>query len=128
MAIDFDRTLQVHVQAVQLRARRAELIAGNLANADTPNYLARDLDFGAAMATAQGRGQLATSAEGHLASGRRADGVALYREPTQRSIDGNTVEPEREKALFSQNAVAYTASLRLLGNRVQSLLNAIRGE
>lgn len=129
MAIGFERALNVHAQALELRSRRAEILAANLANADTPNYQARDIDFKAALASLQGRGEaLKATHAAHLQARRAASGELLYRTPTQMAIDGNTVEEEREKAEFADNALRYQASLRLLGNRVQSLLTAIRGE
>ncbi len=128
MAIDFERTLGVHAQALRLRAQRAELIASNLANADTPNYLARDLDFKSTLAGYAGEGRLAWTAAGHVQPGAARAGEVLFREPTQRSIDGNTVEAEREKVLFAENSVQYSTTLKLLGSRIQGLMTAIRGE
>ncbi|HMV39720.1 MAG TPA: flagellar basal body rod protein FlgB [Plasticicumulans sp.] len=130
MAIRFDRVLGVHEDAMRLRAQRTEVIAANLANADTPNYQAQDIDFAAAIRDAQGGARLAATAGAHIQPGEGRHGLAgtLFRESTQPSIDGNTVEPEREKAMFGENAVQYTASLRLLGDRLQGLLTAIRGE
>ena len=115
---------------MRLRAQRTEVLAANLANADTPNYAAQDIDFSAAMRRAQGGGRLVETVGMHMQPGQGLNGLAgtLYRESTQPSVDGNTVEPEREKALFGENAVQYTASLRLLGNRLQGLMTAIRGE
>lgn len=130
MAIRFDRVLGVHEDAMRLRAQRTEVLAANLANADTPNYAAQDIDFAAAMRRAQGGGRLAETSGLHMQPGEGLHGLAgtLYRESTQPSVDGNTVEPEREKALFGENAVQYTAALRLLGNHIQGLMTAIRGE
>lgn len=130
MAIGFDSSLGVHIAALRLRAQRTEVLAANIANADTPNYSAQDTDFSAALRAAAGQGRLAATASGHIQPGFAGDGRAelLYREPTQPSIDGNTVEPEREKALFSENSVQYAATLRLLGSRIEGLMSAIRGE
>jgi flagellar basal-body rod protein FlgB len=128
MAIGFDRALNVHAQALEIRARRAEILAANLANTDTPNYQARDIDFKAALASWQDHPALQATHADHLqGSAGRANGL-LYRQPAQMAIDGNTVEEEHEKAQFADNAFRYQASLRLLGNRVQGLLSAIRGE
>lgn len=129
MSIGFEQALSVHAQALEVRSRRAEILAANLANADTPNYQARDIDFKATLASLQGRGgSLKATHAAHLQARGDASDALLYRTPTQMAIDGNTVEEEQEKAAFSDNALRYQASLRLLGNRVQSLLTAIRGE
>ncbi len=129
MGIDFDRALRVHGQALALRSQRTELVAANLANVDTPNYKARDLDFKAAMASAMGAEQpLKVTHAAHLQTRGDQAGELLYRMPTQMSLDGNSVDAEREKAVFAENALRYQASLRFLGSRVQGLLTAIKGE
>ncbi len=129
MGIDFDRALRVHGQALALRSQRTELVAANLANVDTPNYKARDLDFKAAMASAMGVEQpLKVTHAAHLQARGDQAGELLYRMPTQMSLDGNSVDAEREKAVFAENALRYQASLRFLGSRVQGLLTAIKGE
>lgn len=129
MTISFDRALGVHVQALELRSKRTEVLAANLANADTPNYKARDLDFAATLAHLQGEGQaLKATHAAHLQAQGHNVGDLLYRVPTQMSLDGNSVEEEQEKADFADNALRYQASLRFLGNRVQGLMSAIRGE
>ena len=129
MAIGFEGALSVHAQALEIRSRRAEILAANLANADTPNYLARDIDFKATLSGLSGReNALKVTHAVHMQARGSASGELLYRTPAQMAIDGNTVEEEQEKAAFSDNALRYQASLRLMGNRVQSLLTAIRGE
>ncbi len=128
MPISFDQALGIHAHALELRSRRAEVIATNLANADTPNYLARDLDFESVFADAQGESALSVTNAAHFQSTGAGHGELLYRVPTQPSIDGNTVEEEQEKAAFSTNAIEYQASLRLLSGRIHGLLSAIRGE
>lgn len=128
MGINFERALSVHAQTLELRSRRAEILAANLANADTPNYQARDLDFAATLAQAQGgAGPLQATQAFHLQPAGR-NGELLYRIPTQMSLDGNTVEPEQEKAAFADNALRYQASLRFMSSRIQGLLTAIKGE
>jgi flagellar basal-body rod protein FlgB len=128
MAMSFDKALGIHTQTLDLRSRRAEVIAANLANQDTPNYLARDMDFKTVLASVQGNGLLKLTQLGHLQPCGHSPGELLYRVPTQPAIDGNTVDEQQEKAAFSDNALRYQASLRLLSNRIQSLLSAIRGE
>lgn len=130
MGINFEQALRVHSQGLALRSRRTEVIAGNLANADTPNYKARDLDFKSAMAGALGSIEkpLKATHAAHLQAPGNNPGELLYRVPTQMSVDGNSVDAEREKAVFSENAVYYQASLRFLSGRIQGLLTAIKGE
>lgn len=128
MSISFDKALGVHAQALQLRAQRAEVIAANLANADTPHYLAKDMDFKAVLAGTQGQGGLEATHTGHLRSQGGNPAELSYRIPTQPAIDGNTVDPQQEQAAFADNALRYQASLRLLSGRIQGLLSAIRGE
>jgi flagellar basal-body rod protein FlgB len=129
MGINFDQALRLHSQALELRSRRTELVAANLANADTPNYKARDLDFKEAMASAMGADRpLKVTHAAHLQAPGHDPDELLYRTPTQMSLDGNSVDAEREKAVFADNALRYQASLRFLGSRVQGLLTAIKGE
>lgn len=128
MAIGFDQAIGIHAQALQLRSRRAEVIAANLANQDTPNYLARDMDFQTALANATGQGGLRATDTRHIKFDGDSSKSLLYRVSTQPAIDGNTVDAEQEKAAFADNALHYQASLRLLSARFQSLLSAIRGE
>ncbi|MDE2220565.1 MAG: flagellar basal body rod protein FlgB [Gammaproteobacteria bacterium] len=113
MAISIDSYLGVHVRALALEARRTELLAANIANADTPNYKARDLDFKAALAGAAGNAATATP---------------LYRVPTAPSLDGNTVDEQLEQAAFAENSVRYQATLTLLSGKLRALLTAITGQ
>ncbi len=131
-----DRALGIHDDALIARARRATILASNLANADTPNYKARDLDFKAALrdampgATAPARVRMLRTHVGHLdaASVRpRLDGVS-YRTPHQASLDGNTVDADVERGEFTKNALAYMVSLRFLGGKFKSIASAIKGE
>jgi len=114
--------------ALAIRARRFELLTANLANADTPGYKARDLDFGAALARERdGVGALTRTHDTHLQPGGSAHTVQ-YRVPAQASLDGNTVETAQEQAAFMDNAIRYQASLNFLDGRVKSILLALRGE
>lgn len=122
-------------QVMALRARRMELLAANIANADTPGYKARDIDFAAALRQARGQARavdLRLTHPRHLALGARAvpgvDAPILYRIPSQPSMDGNTVESHREHAAFMDNAVRYQASLNFLDGRIRGLRTAIRGQ
>jgi flagellar basal-body rod protein FlgB len=133
MRFDLDSALGIHQQALLLRARRAQLLAENLANADTPGYKAKDIDFksvlDSAHAAAQGV-QMNVTQPGHIAD-EQADlfgSETKYRIPFQPSIDGNTVDTQIEKSQFVRNAIEYQASLKFLDGRIKSLLTAIRGE
>jgi len=126
-----DRIFGVHADALQLRSRRGEVLASNLANADTPNYKAQDLDFKAALSQAQGNQAVAMTATqaGHLQTqGGVASTERLYRIPTAPSLDGNTVDTQTEQAKFAENAVRYQVSLRFLNGKIHSLMSAIKGE
>lgn len=108
----------VHGAALQVRAQRMNVLTSNIANAATPGYKARDIDFGAALEARLGG-----------ASGMRAaEGAVRYRMPLMSSMDGNTVEMATEQAAFAENAVAYSATLGFLTGRVETITRAIRGE
>ncbi|PSF05756.1 flagellar basal body rod protein FlgB [Marinobacter fuscus] len=132
MAISFDSALGIHEQALQTRVKRAEVLANNLANADTPGYKARDLDFRAMLQNAQdsmtGLGMAKTHA-GHMdTSTPGADGELLYRTPHQPSIDGNTVDAQAEQSRFMRNAMDYQASFQFLSSKFSGLTKALKGE
>ena len=130
MPISFDKALGIHTQALLLAARRSEYLASNIANADTPNYKAKDVDFRAALQDAQDQQsvQLATTDPRHLQVETGGAGNAQYRVPEQSSLDGNTVDLQQEKAAFADNALRYQASLRFLNGRFELLRLAIKGE
>lgn len=144
MALNLDSYLGVHAQALTLEAQRTQVLAANLANADTPNYKARDIDFAAALAAAGGAAAaalpLAAPAAGQIA-GAAAAGVAgavgadvaigsylKYRTPMAPSLDGNTVDTQLEQAAFAENSVRYETSLTLLNVRLRELMTAIVGQ
>ena len=128
--------LDRHAQALDLLAQRQKLLAGNIANADTPGYQARDFDFAQALAQARGQagaGGTAVTHAGHLqASGAPAGGAqrpeSLYRTAEQPALDGNTVDLDRERALFADNALRYEATLRFINHDVRTQLSAITGQ
>jgi len=131
MPLSFDSALGIHAQALELRARRNELLAANIANADTPGYKARDLDFRAVLRRAgDSGGPLKTTDPRHF---RHAPlpgeaGEPLYRVPNQSSLDGNTVDPDLEKAAFAENALRYDASFTFLDRKFRGLMQALKGE
>jgi flagellar basal-body rod protein FlgB len=134
MANPIDQAFGSHATALQLRAERSQLLAANLANADTPGFKARDIDFKQALASAQGdAGPLLTTQANHVAGLDAGPGAgqgtrALYRTPLQPSLDGNTVDVATEQAAFSENSNRYLASLTFLNGRIRGLMTALRGE
>jgi len=130
MPINFDNAFGIHPQALALQARRSEVLAANLANADTPGYKARDMDFKTALSqvTPQSR-SLKTTHSGHMSSNQALMGERLmYRTPLQPSLDGNTVEAQIEHTKFSENALRYQASLQFMTVKITGLRSAIRGD
>ena len=129
-----DSALQFHQTALNVQARRQQMLASNIANADTPNYKARDLDFAAALKGATGgrSGPLAlagTSAR-HLPGGQ---GTPLephvgYRGEFQASVDGNTVDMDVERAAFAENSVQYEASVTFINSLLRGMQTAINGQ
>ena len=124
-----DNSLDLHAQAIAVRGRRAEILASNLANADTPGYKARDINFRDVLAQARGSSKLHTTSERHFGSaGSAGGGDIVYRIPNQASLDGNTVETQVEQAQFGENAVRYQASVNFLNGSIRGLLLALKGE
>lgn len=125
--------LQFQSQALMLRSERQRLIASNIANADTPGYVARDMNFAQALREATGQANATTMAatqSQHLqpAGGARAEPNLLYAAPSQTNLDRNTVDLDRERAAFADNTVKYEASLRFLNGSVRTMLEAIKGQ
>lgn len=129
-------TLNFQTQALQLRSERQQMIASNIANADTPGYVAREMDFSQALRNAVGQrspaSQLTTTAAGHLPVGIGSLGPAgaeqRYAAPAQTNLDRNTVDMDRERASFVDNTLKYEASLRFINGSVRSMLDAIKGQ
>ncbi len=131
MKISFDNALGPQPAALELRSLRTQIIANNIANADTPNYKARDIPFETMLreATEVSSGLMATTHPRHLSTGaREVEGTLLYRIPMLPSIDGNTVDGHVEQAEFANNALHFQASLRFLNGKFRGLISAIRGE
>ena len=135
MPVNLDQYVGVHAAALDVRARRGELIANNLANADTPGFRARDIDFRQAMARASGEQAsgvaLSTTNAGHIGGTTSADASTSpdlkYRTPLAPALDGNTVDAQIEQAAFAENAVRYQATLTFLNSKFRGLLTAILG-
>ena len=135
MSISFDKALGIHEQALGFRAQRAEVLANNIANADTPNYKARDLDFASVLAAQSDKNQNGTFAlnktnSRHIeAQGLSSGDESLqYRVPMQPSIDQNTVDAQLEQSNYAENAVNFQASFTLLNSKFKGLMSALRGE
>ena len=135
MPTPLDRLLDLPQAALGVRATRQQAIASNIANADTPNYKARDLDFRSALEGAMGGKvggpvELARTSSQHLEA--KADSLmsqALkYRTETQSSVDGNTVDMDVERAAFAENSVQYEALLTFISGRLRTMQNAIQGQ
>lgn len=141
MSGKLDDYLRFHESALTLRTQRQQLLASNIANADTPNYKARDIDFSktlqAAMAPGAGKGGagvglLRTSAQ-HLGGSQSVAGGPAplkpqYRGVVQGSVDGNTVDMDVERNQFTENALRYEAGITLISGQIKSMLTAIQGQ
>ncbi len=130
MKISFDNALGLHPQALQLRAKRSEILASNLANADTPGYKARDFDIEKLLRDAESDTlPLKTTQSNHIRENTgTGEARMLYRVPHQASLDGNTVEAHIEQAKFTENVLHYQASLRFINGKISGLMLALRGE
>lgn len=117
-----EKLFGLHATALQLRSQRMMLLASNIANAATPGYKARDLDFAKALDMAQQGGSTPN------AMGNAMEGAISYRVPVQASLDGNTVEMATEQTAYAENALAYRSSLSFLSGRISTLSRAIKGE
>ncbi len=129
-----DEALRFHEVALGLRAQRQQLLASNIANADTPNFKARDIDFSKALQGALSRTTPATGLEktspAHLGPQNTigaADAPLLYRNVQQGSVDGNTVDMDVERNQFTDNGIRYEAGLTLISAQIKNLLAAIQG-
>lgn len=114
-----DPLFGVHGAALAIRSQRLAMLASNIANAGTPGYKARDVDFDQAMKLATGEAQTA---------GKAVDASTKYRVPVQPSLDGNTVELSTEQTMFAENAVQYRTTLSFLQGRIDTVMQALRGE
>ncbi len=134
MAISFDRSFSIHDDAMILRGKRSSMLASNLANADTPGYKARDIDFEQMLhqvnnQSPQKRIAMSATHNAHIAStARDLDGQLMYRNPLHASLDGNTVDSQIEQAEFAENAMMFQASFNFLNSKVKGLMKALKGE
>ncbi|PAV48772.1 flagellar basal body rod protein FlgB [Pseudomonas sp. HAR-UPW-AIA-41] len=134
MSISFDKALGIHEKALNFRAQRAEVLANNIANADTPNFKARDLDFSAVLAEqAQQREsgmRMQRTHEQHFAleGVELADPALRFRSPMHAALDQNSVDMQQEQARYAENAVQFQASFTFLNSKFKGLMGALRGE
>ncbi|WP_374260859.1 flagellar basal body rod protein FlgB [Zoogloea sp.] len=130
-----DDTMRFHQAALNARAYRQQVIASNIANADTPNFKARDVDFREALAGALGGKvgndlALKTTSARHIAagSGNPMDAALKYRQEAQGAVDGNTVNMDTERAAFAENSVQYQASVTFINGLLRSMQMAVQGQ
>jgi flagellar basal-body rod protein FlgB len=131
-----DRDLRLHQSALDLQAYRQQLLASNIANADTPHYKAMDIEFGEALDEALGRRRqeedlaLAVTHSGHIAGQDRlpVEAFVRYRAEWQSAVDGNTVNMDVERAEFARNSVHYEASITFINGLLRSMQTAISGQ
>ncbi|HEY0209302.1 flagellar basal body rod protein FlgB [Acerihabitans sp.] len=130
-----DAALQFQQEALNLRAQRQEILAANIANADTPGYQARDIDFAGELnkAIAQGRASgnslsLTTTSARHIEASTAAPAARelLYRVPDQPALDGNTVDMDRERTQFAENSLQYQTDLTVLGGQIKNMLSVLQ--
>ncbi|WP_372826302.1 flagellar basal body rod protein FlgB [Polaromonas sp.] len=130
-----DASLRFHQEALNLRARRQEVLSANIAHADTPDFKARDFDFSSALAQAVDRGRqtqslsmTATSSQHLSGSGQSSvETELMYRTPSQSSLDGNTVEMDVERVNFADNAMRYEFNLTRISGQIKTMMAAIQG-
>jgi flagellar basal-body rod protein FlgB len=131
------QSLDFNATALLLRSERTRVLAGNIANADTPNFKARDFDFRSALEQATGlsttagaNATMARTQQGHLPAGGvdATHPALLYRTPTQTALDANSVDLDTERAAFADNTVRYEASLRFINVQIKTLMSAINGQ
>ncbi|MEZ8121952.1 flagellar basal body rod protein FlgB [Vibrio splendidus] len=131
MAISFDNALGIHQHTVGVRERNAEVLSTNIAQANTPGYKAKGLDFKESLQAASSGASIGLSrTDGrHISASTTVNGETKYRIPTQPDTgDGNTVDLDLERNLFMQNQIRHQASLDFLGSKFKNLTKAIKGE
>jgi flagellar basal-body rod protein FlgB len=128
-SISFQNALKIHPEALQIRATRAEILANNLANADTPHFKARDIDFNEMLSKAGYQSlSMKTTHRKHLPGSTNKDDRLKYRSPYQPAIDGNTVDAQIEQGLYTKNSLQYSTSFQFLNSKFQGLKRAIKGQ
>ena len=129
MGLNLDAYLGIHAKSLTLRDQRATQIAQNIANVNTPNYKARDIDFHQALEQAIGtQGHLSTDNPRQMQAEGEFSNTFKYRTPIHTTLDGNTVDKDIETTEFAKNSVGYQASLTFLNGKIRSMMSALRGD
>jgi len=128
-SISFQNALSIYPKTTQMRAARAEILANNLANSDTPHYKARDIDFNAMLKNEAKRSiGMEKTHKAHIEGDIKGDNTLLYRNPYQPAIDGNTVDTQMEQTFYTENALRYNVSFEFLNSGFKGLKGAIKGQ
>lgn len=131
-----NQALHFHQETLSLLNRRQHILSSNIANADTPGYLARDIEFSEQLksnlvkrSNYAGSLSLKTTAQEHVSAKHTImpDAKLLYRIPDQPNADGNTVDMDRERVQFADNAVKYQSSLTFLNGEIKKMMSVIQG-
>ena len=130
MALNLDSYLGIHAKALVARDHRASTLANNLANANTPNYKAQDVDFNEVLTAtmASDSQQMSVTSPNHIDTNADFSAHLKYRVSSQTSIDGNTVDKDMETMEFTRNSLNYQASLSFLDNKIKSMMLAMKGD
>lgn len=130
MALDLDTYFGIHAKALVAREHRASQLANNLANANTPNYKAQDIDFNEFLAASMAGGaqKMQVTSPDHINANADFSANLKYRVTSQMSLDGNTVDKDLETTEFAHNSLNYQASLSFLDNKIKSMMLALKGE
>lgn len=129
MTINFDKALGVHQQALSVRQQRTEVLATNIANADTPGYKAKEIDFRAALNNAGLKNvSMDRTHSAHINLHNQTPSYEQYRVAEQPSLDGNTVDIQQEKAAVADNTVRYQSTITFLSRKFSGMINAFKGE
>lgn len=130
MSLDLDSYFGIHAKALVARDQRASILANNLANANTPNYKAADVDFSEVLAAnmAGDSQHMQTTSPNHINANADFTSQLKYRVTNHTSMDGNTVDKDKETAEFTRNALNYQASLSFLNGKIKSMMVALKGE
>ena len=129
MTNSIKQQFEVYSNALRIRNNKNEILASNIANAATPNFKARDMDFEVELARALSVGPLKSSNENHIAlASKNLPGKVQYRKPLHPSMDGNTVELSVEQMEFAENSMRYQTTLNFINSKLSGLMSAIRGE
>lgn len=130
MPINFNNAFGIHDDALLLFERRTQLLSENIANADTPNYKARDIDFNQVLQRAKNDSvKLRVTNKSHINIGQQAYANDVqFRQVEQSAADGNTVDMQKEKAAFSENSMRYQLSMNIMSRKIKGLKTAFRGE